>query len=104
MFIKISVPELRWKSANVAGRGTSTVVPRRPRRGHGEILAGMCRPLRLTLRYAYGLMLEADNKPLREDEIKQEPLKFFNVKLTESYVAVRRELGIRNPERCVSEW
>jgi hypothetical protein len=41
------------------------------------MLAGMCRPLRLTLRYAYGWMLEADNKPLREDEIKQGPLKLF---------------------------
>jgi hypothetical protein len=67
------------------------------------MLAGMCRPLRLTLRYAYGLMLEADNKPLREDEIKQGPLKLFYFNLTELHVTVRRELGIRNPEDVVRD-
>jgi hypothetical protein len=53
---------------------------------------------RLTLRYAYGLMQEAEGKPPREDEKEQGPLKLFYKSLTELYIAVRRELGIPNPE------
>jgi hypothetical protein len=53
---------------------------------------------RLTLRYAYGLMLEADGQPPREDEEEQGPLKLFYINLRKLYIAVRRELGISHPE------
>lgn len=53
---------------------------------------------RLTLRYAYGLMQEAEGKPPREDEKEQGPLKLFYINLTQLYIAVRRELGIPHPE------
>jgi hypothetical protein len=53
---------------------------------------------RLTLRYAYGLMQEAQGKPPRADEKEQGPLKLFYINLTQLYIAVRRELGIPNPE------
>jgi hypothetical protein len=53
---------------------------------------------RLTLRYAYGLMQEAEGKPPRDDEEEQGPLKLFYLSLTQLYIAVRSELGIPNPE------
>jgi hypothetical protein len=53
---------------------------------------------RLTLRYTYGLMQEAEGKPPREDEKEQGPLKLYYINLTKLYIAVRRELSIPKPE------
>jgi hypothetical protein len=58
---------------------------------------------RLALRYAYGLIQEADGKPLREDEKERGPLGLFYDALIELVIAVRRELGLPHPEDVFRE-
>jgi hypothetical protein len=55
------------------------------------------------LRYAYGLIQEADGKPLREDEKERGPLGLFYDALIELVIAVRRELGLPHPEAVFRE-
>lgn len=58
---------------------------------------------RRTLRYAFGVVLQATGKPLRADEQERGPAALVNDSLIELYAAVRRELGLPRPDEIYRE-
>jgi hypothetical protein len=58
---------------------------------------------RYVIRYAYGLLREAQNLPRRDDELERGPRLLLNDWLITFYVEVRRELGIPRPENVYRE-
>ena len=52
---------------------------------------------RYVLRYAYGLVREAEGKAPREDEKERRPLMMLMDKLPELVAAVRNEIGVPHP-------
>jgi hypothetical protein len=58
---------------------------------------------RYALRYAYGLIQQAAGDALRKDELERGPLGLLHESLLELYAAVRRELGITQPDEIFRE-
>jgi hypothetical protein len=62
---------------------------------------------REVLRYTYGLLLQAEGKPPREDERERGPRLLLQDSLMKLYVEVRREIGVSRAEdvyREPDEW
>jgi hypothetical protein len=62
---------------------------------------------RQVLRYSYGLLLQAEGKPPRQDERERGPRLLLQDSLMKLYVEVRREIGISRAEdvyREPDEW
>jgi hypothetical protein len=58
---------------------------------------------RHVIRYAYGLLLEVQNLPRRNDELERGPRLLLNDWLIAFYTEVRREIGIPQPENIYRE-
>ena len=58
---------------------------------------------RHALRYAYGLLRQAEGKALREDEQQRGPLIMLDESLMSLYAAVRREIGMPHPDDVYQE-
>ena len=58
---------------------------------------------RQALRYAFGVLIQAQGKPPREDERERGPLALLNDSLLELYAAVRRELGLPRADEVYRE-
>jgi hypothetical protein len=58
---------------------------------------------RYVIRYAYGLVREAQGLPPRDDEIERSPRLLLNDWMMTFYVEVRREIGIPQPESIYRE-
>jgi hypothetical protein len=58
---------------------------------------------RHVLRYAYGLIRQAEGKPLREDERAQGPLTMLHDSLMTLYAQVRQELGLPHADEVYRE-
>jgi hypothetical protein len=58
---------------------------------------------RRVLRYAYGLLRQAEGKPPREDERDRGPLLMLHDSLIALYAGVRREIGTPHPEDIYRE-
>jgi hypothetical protein len=58
---------------------------------------------RYVIRYAYGLLREAQTLPRREDELERGPRLLLNDWLMKFYIEIRREIGIPQPENIYRE-
>jgi hypothetical protein len=58
---------------------------------------------RHVLRYAFGLLREAEGLPRRQDELERGPRLLLNDWLMNFYVEVRREIGIPHPDNIYRE-
>ena len=58
---------------------------------------------RCVLRYAYGLLRQAEGKPPREDELDRGPLMMLHDSLIALYAGVRREIGTPHAEDVYRE-
>lgn len=58
---------------------------------------------RKALRYAFGVLIQAEGRPPREDERERGPLALLNDSLLELYAAVRRELGLPRADEVYRE-
>lgn len=58
---------------------------------------------RYVLRYAFGLLREAEGIPRRDDELERGPRLLLQDWLMKFYVAVRREIGVPQPENVYRE-
>jgi hypothetical protein len=58
---------------------------------------------RYVLRYTFGILREAEGLPLRDDELESGPRLLLQDWLMKFYIAVRREIGIPQPENVYRE-
>jgi|SRR3984957_18423572 len=58
---------------------------------------------RHVLRYAYGLLRQAEGRPPRQDEVERGPMLMLNDSLIALYAEVRREIGTPNPADVYQE-
>jgi hypothetical protein len=58
---------------------------------------------RYAMRYGYGLWRQLNGEAPRADERDAAPIRQLDVRLTNLYVAVRKELGMPNPSAVLSE-
>jgi hypothetical protein len=58
---------------------------------------------RHVVKYAYGLVREAQGLPRRDDELERGPRLLLNDWLIKFYIEVRREIGIPKPENIYRE-